>query len=161
MQHMSDDMKLVFRLYRFSVTSASVWSYIFGLYLPEATYQNSWNIEMVSFAGREEQICRYRNRKELPEDAELNRKLAKELAACEAQLYKEVFPDECRWLKTSTLNEKKIKEKEKRKKSEESALCFWHLFVSCGLQMEPRIVFANPSLRWQRCKSWATACMLC
>lgn len=36
--------------------------------------------------------------------------------------------------------------KKKKKRGEESDLCFWQLFASCGLQMEPRIVFANPSL---------------
>jgi len=44
---------------------------------------------MVLLARRAEWTCKCRNRQELPEDTELQGKIA----ACEAQLYKAVFPD--------------------------------------------------------------------
>lgn len=86
MQHVSDDMKL------YSIWTVQVQGDKFKGYLlfevtlwactsGKATYQNSQNIKIVLFAGRGEQICRYGNRWELPDDVELQRQLAKKLFA--------------------------------------------------------------------------------
>lgn len=49
-----------------------------------------------------------------------------------------------RWI--FVIQNQKGGKKLKGKRVKESDLCFWHLFASCSLQMEPCAVFANPSL---------------